>query len=56
MYFLFDDQHLVVPECLVVAGDDALAGLQAFDHFVVLRILAAYANLAAVSDFLIFDG
>ncbi len=32
-------QHFIVLEGLIAAGDDALVGVQAFEHFIVLRIL-----------------
>lgn len=45
---LLDDQYFIVLECLVPAGDDALTRLQAFEHFVVLRVLTAYTDVSAI--------
>ena len=45
---LLYDQYFVVFKCLVAAGDDTLARLQTFEHLVVLRVLAAYADVAAI--------
>jgi len=45
---LFYIQYFVVLERLVATGDDSFAWLQTFEHLVVLRVLAAYTNLAAI--------
>ena len=45
---LLDDQYFVVLKGLVAAGDDALAWLQTLQYLVVLWILAAYADVAAI--------
>ena len=39
-------QHLIVAEVVVARGDDLFARLQAFEDFVVLRVLTADADLA----------
>ena len=45
---LFQFQYLIVLERLVATGDDAFARFQTFVHLVVLRVLTANADVAAV--------
>ena len=45
---LLENQNFIVLECFVAAGDDTLAGLQALEDLIVLRILTAYADITAV--------
>ena len=44
----FNYQHLIILKCLISTYDNLLPRLQAFEHLVILWILPAYADVAAV--------
>ena len=51
---LFQNEHFVVFVAFVTGDDDPFAFLQAFQYFVVLRVLASDADLAAVGFLAVF--
>ena len=46
-------QFLAIAKFLVARDNDTVAGVETFDDFVVLRILATEANISASSPFTI---